>query len=483
MKKLCSILLVFIMLFGTVSGIEMSVSAANVSGDQIVAEARKHIGKSYVANTAGPDTFDCSGLTMYVFAKFGISLPHSTYDIYNYPTRYGTVIQSDACDKALPGDLICWSGHIGIYTGMYPYYGTERGFLVDAANPSKGVVEQPIWASNGSYKVVRVNGVTNHPVPVGNMTVPKITLNRESYGVANTVGISWEKTDADTDFRYYKIEIKNNTNGITYVSTTNEEDNVDDNTFYLKLTVPGTYTVTVYSVPYNEVSKRQRSASKSFTVGRYINSVDELYKEILVPADPDDPTSVEHYEEIVDLSGWAYDKNGNVYFGINDTLAKGWLRYSYRWYFFDREDRTMCTGWLKDNDTWYYLYDGAMLTGWIKDNNRWYYTNSSGAMLTQWQYIDDYWYYFNPSGAMHTGWKLIGNYWYYFDLSGSMATRWRLYKGDWYFMLSSGRMSTGWVRVNGVWYYFEDSGVMRYDSLEYKGKTYYFDSNGACTNP
>lgn len=483
MKKLCSLLLALAMLFSVGAGMEMSTSAANVTGAQIVAEARKHVGKSYVANAAGPDSFDCSGLTMYVFAKFGISLPHSTYDIYNNPTAYGTVIQSDAYDKAVPGDLICWYGHIGIYTGIYNYSGTQRGFIVDAANSSKGVVEQPIWPANGSYKVVRVYGVSDIPEKQGNMTVPKITLGSSEYGVGNTVAVSWEATSSNTDFMYYKITITNNTTGDICYSVTTSERHPENNTLNYKLTLPGDYTIAVYSIPYNEATTRQRSASKSFSVGKKVSSIDDLYKTVLVPADdPDDPFANDEYVEIFDLYGWAYDSDGNIYFGINDTLAKGWLRYSYVWYYFG-DDGKMQTGWLKDKDVWYYLSNGPMVKGWAYVSNKWYYMNSSGAMQTGWQYIDNYWYYLNVSGAMQTSWKKLGNYWYYFAPSGKMATRWRKVNNEWYFMLDSGRMCTGWRLIDDKWYFFETSGKMRYDSLYYKGKTYYFNSSGACTNP
>ena len=43
--------------------------------------AKKQLGKKYVYGTAGPDTFDCSGLTTYVYKNaLGISLPRSAKD-------------------------------------------------------------------------------------------------------------------------------------------------------------------------------------------------------------------------------------------------------------------------------------------------------------------------------------------------------------------------------------------------------------------
>ena len=47
-------------------------------GSRAIAEARSHVGKPYVYGAAGPNSFDCSGFTQYVFSRLGISLPHSS---------------------------------------------------------------------------------------------------------------------------------------------------------------------------------------------------------------------------------------------------------------------------------------------------------------------------------------------------------------------------------------------------------------------
>ncbi len=485
MKKLCSLFLAVLMLLSVTAGMEMSASAANVTGDQIVAEARKHIGKRYVSGAAGPDEFDCSGLTMYVFAKFGISLPHSTYDIYGNPTKYGTVIATNSYTKAVPGDLICWYGHIGIYTGIFNYNGTMRGFLVDAANPSKGVVEQPIWPSNGDYKVIRVNGVSSTPALEGVMTVPKIKLDKDSYEVGSKVTISWDQTSSETDFRNYHLTITNSLTNEVYADVTTADRDVTKSTYTYKIGVPGTYNITVYAVPYNEVATRQRSASKSLSVGKQVDSIDQLRATVLIETvgEGDGDIPVEEYKEVILLDGWAYDKDGKVYLGLNNEyLAKGWVRYSAKWYYFG-SDNVMKKGWLKQKNQWYYLSTGPMATGWTKVNNKWYYMNSSGVMQTGWQKIKDVWYYLNTDGSMQTGWKKLGNYWYYMDGQGAMVTGWRKIGGSWYYMLSSGRMKTGWLKDDDKWYYLEEEGQMRYDSLDYKGKTYHFNKSGVCTNP
>jgi cell wall-associated NlpC family hydrolase len=75
--------------------------------------AMDQLGKSYVYGAAGPDHFDCSGLTMYSYGQAGISLPHYTGDQYNQGHH---VAESDL----QPGDLVFFEkslGHMGMYVG------------------------------------------------------------------------------------------------------------------------------------------------------------------------------------------------------------------------------------------------------------------------------------------------------------------------------------------------------------------------------
>ena len=75
--------------------------------------AKAQLGKAYVWGADGPDTFDCSGLTMYAYGKAGISLPHYTGDQWN-------VGRHVAESELVPGDLIFFHqdlGHMGMYVG------------------------------------------------------------------------------------------------------------------------------------------------------------------------------------------------------------------------------------------------------------------------------------------------------------------------------------------------------------------------------
>ena len=75
--------------------------------------ALAQVGKPYVVGAAGPDGFDCSGLTQYAYAAAGISLPHSSR------TQSGMGVPVARGDLQ-PGDLVFFYSpvsHVGMYIG------------------------------------------------------------------------------------------------------------------------------------------------------------------------------------------------------------------------------------------------------------------------------------------------------------------------------------------------------------------------------
>ena len=92
-------------------------------------------GKPYVYAGAGPNAYDCSGLTMWAFAHVGISLPHSSQAQYNIGQR---ISRADL----QPGDLVFFReggtiGHVGIYYG--------NGLMVDANHTGGWVDVRPLY--------------------------------------------------------------------------------------------------------------------------------------------------------------------------------------------------------------------------------------------------------------------------------------------------------------------------------------------------
>lgn len=87
--------------------------ATNPRAAAAVAFAKAQLGKPYVYGAAGPNAFDCSGLTMAAWAQAGVSMSHSSSDqYYDFPHVSESQLQ--------PGDLVIYYAtlhHVGIYVG------------------------------------------------------------------------------------------------------------------------------------------------------------------------------------------------------------------------------------------------------------------------------------------------------------------------------------------------------------------------------
>lgn len=107
----------------------------NFSLAQVVAVAEQYEGVPYVYGGASPAGFDCSGFTQFVYAQFGVALPHSS-------SRQGSGGTAIAASAALPGDIVVLDGggHVGIYLG-----GNE---MIDAPMPGRTVGVHAIYTSN-----------------------------------------------------------------------------------------------------------------------------------------------------------------------------------------------------------------------------------------------------------------------------------------------------------------------------------------------
>jgi cell wall-associated NlpC family hydrolase len=98
----------------------------------VVGLAMQELGKPYVWGAAGPSSFDCSGLVMYVYAQVGVSLPHNAAAMFSYgsPVAYSDL---------QPGDLVFFSGlgHMGIYIGGGQFiHAPHTGDVVKISNMS-----------------------------------------------------------------------------------------------------------------------------------------------------------------------------------------------------------------------------------------------------------------------------------------------------------------------------------------------------------
>ena len=100
-----------------------SRGSASLSSNSIVAYASNFLGTPYVWGANGPNSFDCSGFTKYVYAHFGISLSRTTYTQINE----GSYVSRDNLE---PGDLVFFGSgsphHVGIYVGNNSYIHAPR---------------------------------------------------------------------------------------------------------------------------------------------------------------------------------------------------------------------------------------------------------------------------------------------------------------------------------------------------------------------
>ncbi|WP_234356308.1 NlpC/P60 family protein [Blastococcus sp. Marseille-P5729] len=85
-------------------------SGGSSTAQGAVQAALSKLGSPYVWAAAGPNSFDCSGLTMWAYAQVGVSLPHSS----SAQSSAGSTVSLSAL---APGDIVWMPGHVGMYIG------------------------------------------------------------------------------------------------------------------------------------------------------------------------------------------------------------------------------------------------------------------------------------------------------------------------------------------------------------------------------
>lgn len=152
MRRISVFFVVLIMLcWGSVKG-QDTARVADVRAEEVLAEAVRHLGKPYHYGSRGPNSFDCSGFTRYVFGQFGVSLSASAGGQYGQ----GTTVEKK---ELRPGDLVFFNGrkrngrvgHVGLVTEVDTAAGTFR--FIHAC--SRGVRVSP---STESYYIIRYVG-------------------------------------------------------------------------------------------------------------------------------------------------------------------------------------------------------------------------------------------------------------------------------------------------------------------------------------
>ncbi len=130
----------------------LPTGTSGISGDQVVAEARKYLGVPYVWGGTDPRKgLDCSGLVQLVYKNLGVELPRVSYE----QAKAGTAVTGGLAN-ARPGDLLAFNSpvtHIAIYIG--------DGKMIEAPRPGKDVQVSDVYATPTAIRrVIPEGGVT-----------------------------------------------------------------------------------------------------------------------------------------------------------------------------------------------------------------------------------------------------------------------------------------------------------------------------------
>ena len=128
----------------TVIGTPESASAATLAY-RAEQQAASRKGAPYVWGAAGPRKFDCSGLTMWSYARVGKRLPRTTTQQYRAALHVSR-------SQARVGDLVFFHNRSGIYhVAIY----AGRNMIWHAPKPGRRVSLVPIWTSSVYFGRVR----------------------------------------------------------------------------------------------------------------------------------------------------------------------------------------------------------------------------------------------------------------------------------------------------------------------------------------
>lgn len=113
-----------------------AASQGSEMGKSVIDYATQFVGNPYVwGGSSLTNGTDCSGFVMSVYDNFGVSLPHSSSALRSQGYDVGGL------SNAQPGDIVCYSGHVGLYVG--------NGQIVHASTSKTGII-----VSSATYRNV-----------------------------------------------------------------------------------------------------------------------------------------------------------------------------------------------------------------------------------------------------------------------------------------------------------------------------------------
>jgi cell wall-associated NlpC family hydrolase len=116
-----------------------------ITSENLMLATTELVGVPYVFGGATPAGIDCSGLVLFVYAQFGIKLPHSVY-------QQSRNAEKISLDDAKPGDIVVFNdySHNGIYAG--------NGMFIHAPQPGDRVKLAPIFID--AYHIIRLADIS-----------------------------------------------------------------------------------------------------------------------------------------------------------------------------------------------------------------------------------------------------------------------------------------------------------------------------------
>ena len=154
---------------------------AATSGQAVVSYAKQFLGRPYVYGASGPNSFDCSGLTSYVYKNAaGINIGRTTYD----QIKSGLEVSRS---NLQPGDLVFTSAnHVGIYVGDNKIiHSPQTGDVVKISNISS------FW---------RARRIINSSSTANNTTSNTGKSEQEIMPICNASFYSWKYQDLKNAF-------------------------------------------------------------------------------------------------------------------------------------------------------------------------------------------------------------------------------------------------------------------------------------------
>ncbi len=113
------------------------------------AVAVKQIGDPYVYGAAGPNAFDCSGLTSFAYGRSNLNLPRTS-------SGQGSYVRHIKKRNLRRGDLVFFTSGGSVYhVGMFLKRKNGQRIIVHSPYPGKRVSRSPIWTSSWFAGTIR----------------------------------------------------------------------------------------------------------------------------------------------------------------------------------------------------------------------------------------------------------------------------------------------------------------------------------------